>query len=175
MTVPLVVVFVAPDRPGLVELLSMTIAAHGGNWLDSRLSSLAGQFGGVILAHVPDAGAEPLKRALESLAGYGVQVLIRTAAEEVSRSPHQSLTLELVGQDRPGIVRDVSRILREHTVNIDDLHTEFMSGAMSGEALFKAIAEIRVPAQVPVERLRRALEALANDIMVDIALKEAEE
>jgi glycine cleavage system regulatory protein len=172
MTTSLVVTFVGPDRPGLVELLSRTIAEHGGNWLDSRLCSLSGQFAGIVLARVPDADAAPLRRALGELQVAGLKVLVETAAGEAPHVGDRMLRLELIGQDRPGIVREVSRVFREHAANIEELHTETVSGAMSGETLFKAIADIRVARGTTVAQLRSALEALANDIMVDIALKE---
>ncbi len=98
--------------------------------------------------------------------------MVEAAGEAPAAAPERVLRLELVGHDRPGIVRDVSRVLREHSVNIEELHTETMSGAMSGETLFKAIADIRLAPTVTAAQLRVALEALAGDIMVDIALKE---
>src|SRR4051812_3506563 len=44
MQIPLVMTIIGPDRPGLVELLASLVAEHGGNWLESRMSHLAGQF-----------------------------------------------------------------------------------------------------------------------------------
>ena len=76
MATSLVVTFVGPDRPGLVELLSKTIAAHGGNWLDSRMCALSGQFAGIVLARVPEADAAALRRALSELEGAGLKVLV---------------------------------------------------------------------------------------------------
>lgn len=174
MATSLVVTFVGPDKPGLVELLSRTIAAHGGNWLDSRMCSLAGQFAGIVLARVPEVNASPLRLALTELHAAGLKVLVEQASGEEPGSRDRMLRLELIGQDRPGIVRDVSRVLREQAANIEELHTETVSGAMSGETLFKARADIRLAPETTLAQLRGALEALANDMMVDIALREVE-
>ena len=81
--------------------------------------------------------------------------------------------LELTGLDRPGIVRDLSRSLAEQGVSIDDLHTEIVDGNTSAEHLFKVKALLVVPESLPNEKLRQALSALANELMVDIALGEA--
>jgi glycine cleavage system regulatory protein len=79
--------------------------------------------------------------------------------------------LEVVGNDRPGIVRDISRVLARHQVNIEELETDVTSAPMSGEALFRARASLRVPPGVTLEQLRGVLEALAGEIMVDVALQ----
>ena len=42
----LVLTLIGPDRPGLVERVSDVVASHGGNWLESRMAHLAGQFAG---------------------------------------------------------------------------------------------------------------------------------
>ncbi len=174
MATSLVMTFVGPDKPGLVELISRTVAEHGGNWLDSRLCSLSGQFAGIVLARVPDANAAALRLALTELQAAGLKVLVETASGAEPPVKARMLRLELIGQDRPGIVRDVSRVFKEHAANIEELHTATVSGAMSGETMFKASADIRLAPETTLEQLRRALEALANDMMVDIALQEVD-
>ena len=42
----LVMTVLGNDRPGLVRSLADTVASHGGNWLESRMARLAGQFPG---------------------------------------------------------------------------------------------------------------------------------
>ena len=71
MMTSLVITFMAPDRPGLVELLSRTVADHGGNWLESKMSRLAGRFGGILLVSVPKANADGLMESLRGLEAHG--------------------------------------------------------------------------------------------------------
>ena len=78
----------------------------------------------------------------------------------------------MTGIDRPGIVRDLSRDLAERGVSIDDLYTEIVSDGASAEHRFKVKALLAVPDSLPNEALRRALAALATEMMVDIALDE---
>ena len=85
----------------------------------------------------------------------------------------RKMKLELVGQDRPGIVRDISHALASRGVSIEELVTDAVSGSMSGESLVRASAQLRVPADVATSQLRQALEALANDLMVDLTLDES--
>ena len=52
MTSAMVFTFVGADKPGLVEKLAQTVGQHGGNWLESRMSELAGQFAGIVQVEV---------------------------------------------------------------------------------------------------------------------------
>jgi len=81
--------------------------------------------------------------------------------------------LELVGQDRPGIVRQISGVLAAHGVNVEELTTGTESAPMSGGLLFRAAAEVSLPAGVRLETVRAELEQIAADLMVDVVLKSA--
>ena len=108
MNAPLVITFVGPDRAGLVSAVSDAVAAHGGTWLESRLARLAGQFAGVVRADVPAEQAAALEAALAALPGLS---LIVSKGGGEARQPKRRLRLELLGLDRPGIVRDATGAL----------------------------------------------------------------
>jgi|SRR5882757_10043162 len=172
MSTSLILTIVGPDRPGLVNLLSDKVTAFGGNWLESRMANLAGQFAGIVHLHVPQAQVEPLIAALAQLEAHGLHV-VATRGDTTATGPRgRRLQLELVGQDRPGIVRDISHALASRGVSIEELVTDCVSGSMSGESLVRATAQLRVPPQLGTAQLRAALEALANDLMVDVTLDE---
>jgi len=168
----IVLTLIGPDRPGLVEAVSQAIAGHGANWLDSRMSRLAGKFAGILLIDVPGDSAEALVESLRGLEQRGLRVVVERS--EVLPPPEGmvALDLSLVGHDRPGIVRDISRALAERGVNVEELSTGCSSAPMTGDILFHAKARLLVPGDVSTEELRRALEALANDLMVDVNLSE---
>ncbi len=162
---------VGADRPGLVELLSETIARHDGNWTESRLAHLAGQFAGMVQIEVNEASVSSLTGDLESLAGKGLSVSVVSGGEAAAASPDsQRWTLNLVGQDRSGIVSQVSRAIAGHGLNVEELDTERESAPMSGEMLFRAIITLSGPEDVDLDALRSSLEAIAHDLMVEIDL-----
>ncbi len=169
----LVLTVIGDDRSGLVSTLSGVIAQHGGSWERSQMARLAGKFAGIVMVSVPDDRADALIDALEPLGSEGVlDVTVgRSSAPgpEVSAG-HARLTLELLGADRPGIVRDITRVLAHHGVSIEELHTDTRPAPMSGEMLFEARAVMTAPASVPMGDLRAVLEELANELMVDIGL-----
>jgi glycine cleavage system regulatory protein len=167
----LVVTVIADDRPGIVERLADHVLGAGANWEESRMARLAGKFAGLLRVSVETTDAEELAAKLTSLNAAGFSLVVEHAGDE-EPEPLQARRLELVGQDRPGIVRDISRVLAEQGVNIEELETDVTSAPMSGEMLFRARAELRVPSNVTIESLRKRLEALAGELMVDITLGE---
>ena len=170
MTTSLVVTTIGPDRPGLVNLLSDAAQRFGANWSASRMAHLAGQFAGMVEFEIDDAKADALAAALRELADEGLHVVIATSRAEVDAQPRRQARLELVGHDRPGIVRELSAALTALGVNIEELETHVSSAAMSGEHLFKVKALLSVPDGVAAGALRRGLESLANEMMIDIEL-----
>ncbi|HEX9276897.1 MAG TPA: formyltransferase family protein [Casimicrobiaceae bacterium] len=168
----LVATVMGPDRPGIVSLLSEQAQGFGANWAGSRIATLAGQFAGLVHFEVPPPNAEPLAAALRKLEPSGVHVVIAKKEQIPVPAGRRAVKLELVGHDRPGIVRELSGSLARRRVSIEDLHTEIIDGSTPAEQLFKVKAFLLVPETVPNDELRRALEPLMKEMTVDIALGE---
>jgi glycine cleavage system regulatory protein len=169
MRTTLLLTAVGPDRTGLVESLAQRIAAAGGNWEESRMGRLAGSFAGIVLVSIDSAHSDRLVASLRELEAAGLQVSARTVAAPVARPSGTPVRLAVTGGDRPGIVRDVSRVLSERGVNVEELESSMASAPMSGEPMFVARARLLVPASVELATLRSALEALGNELMVDLS------
>jgi glycine cleavage system regulatory protein len=166
----LVMTVIGPDRPGLVDDVAGVLAAHGGNWLESRMSRLGGQFAGILRAEVPEAQEAPLLAALKKLEERGLTLVVCADAPQAPPAQARLNRLEIVGQDRPGVVSQISHALAAFGVNVEELHTECTSAAMSGESLFRAEARLSLPAQCDTGALRRELEKIAEDLIVEISL-----
>jgi len=171
----LVLTLIGPDRPGLVEAVAEPIAANGGNWLESRMAHLAGQFAGILRVEVPDEKASALVEALKKLEQRGLRVTLESGPRPAAPARRRILVLDLVGLDRPGIVRDISHVLAERGVNIEELTTDRTTAPMSGELLFRSRARVDVPERLDAVELRSRLERLAQDLMVQVTLAEPEE
>lgn len=166
----LVMTLIGRDRPGLVEAVAAIVEAHDGNWEESRMVQLAGQFAGLLRVQSPAEGVGDLERALRNIEGVSV-IVARAAAEPAAADAHM-LELEVVGQDRRGIVHGLAAALANSGVNVEELETEVVDAPMSGERLFQARARLRAPAALEVEKLRQDLERLAADLIVEITLEE---
>ena len=166
----LVMTVIGPDRPGLVDSIAQIVVEHGGNWLESRMARLGGQFAGILRVELPSDNEPALVSRLKQLESRGLSVVTHLD-RPLSAAPSSRLsTLEIVGHDRPGIVRQISHTLATYGVNVEELHTECDSAAMSGEILFKARARLNIPDSCDIARLRLDLEQIAADLIVDISL-----
>lgn len=166
---PLVLTLIGDDRAGLVNAVADVVASHGGNWERSQMAELAGKFAGVVLVTVADARVDELTAALEPLHGL-LDVTVQRAGEAPSHDATRRLRLDLLGQDRAGIVSEISAVLAELQVNIDALVTDTREAPMAGERLFEAHVDLEVPHDADLDRLRSALEGLAHELMVDVSL-----
>lgn len=171
-TASLAVTVVGPDRPGIVKLLAERAKGFGANWTASRMANLAGQFAGIVHLEVPAENADALSNALSALESTGLRVVIARSEPAAAPAGRRAVRLELAGPDRPGIVRDLSTGLAERGVSIEDLHTEVVDGAAGAGHVFKVRALLFVPNAVTNEALGRALDALATEMKVDLALGE---
>ena len=171
MPTSLVLTVLGEDRPGLVESLASIIAAHDGNWLESRMAQLAGQFAGILRTSVPDANAASLINALQGLAVHGLHVVVVSSSMDEPAQNFRWLMLDLVGNDHLGIIRDLAHTLAQCGINIEELQTACTSAPMTGGMLFKATARLRVPLEMAVAELQVTLEQLAHDLMVSITLE----
>ncbi len=164
----LVITLIGPDRPGVVRAVSDKASEHGANWTDSVMANFAGQFAGIVHLQVPDHNCEALVAALRAIDSADLHIQVARADAATQSPPLRRIALELVGHDRPGIIRSISTRLAEHQVSIDKMRTHIASGAMSGEQMFHLAAELTVPLELDTGDLREGLEDLANELMVDI-------
>lgn len=171
-----VVTVSGPDRPGLVSELAEAVAEAGGNWLTSQMARLAGTFAGVVLVNVPQEAGERLRAAVEGL-DEALHVRVDPAADDASVPGDPAWTaagtcfeIHLLGQDRPGIVREVTGALAAHGVTIDELSSWTAEAPMAGGILFEADLVVRIPQGGDSAAVRDALEALAAELMVDLEM-----
>jgi methionyl-tRNA formyltransferase len=171
-TTSLIVSIVGADRHGIVSSLAERAQRYGANWAASRLTRVAGEFAGMVHLEVPHENADALAAALRSLESSGLQVVI--AKSNGARVPDtlRGVELELVGDDRVGIVSSLTKILAQRGISIENIHTEIIRSGVSGKQTFKIGAHLLVPAVLSIDELRQELGALAHEMMVDIALGE---
>lgn len=164
-----------PDKPGLVNALAEVVASHDANWLESRMANLGGQFAGIIRVEVSESNRDALHAALRALDSAALHVSIETVREGRRESSAASLTLDLLGQDHPGIVRDISRVLSETGVSVQAFDSTLEEASMAGGVLFRATAQLQLPDELSAERLHDRLQELSDSLMVEISLSEQED
>jgi glycine cleavage system regulatory protein len=166
----LVLTVLCDDRPGVVELLAHTISKHHGNWLESRMAHLAGKFAGILQVGIADTYQAELRAALNQLADKGLKIVIEDAVT-ISKPDCREFNFSVVGNDRPGIVREIAQAFAARHINMGELETACSSMPWSGEPLFEATGVIEVPKSVDMNELYDYLDKIADDLAVDIRLE----
>lgn len=167
---------VGSDRPGLTSALAGAVLAAGGNWLESHLSQLGGLYVGSVLVALAPERLEALREAVGRVDAEGLTVRIvpaREGAAAAAAAAGPLLQLDLVGQDRPGIVNEVTAALGRLGANIETFRTWVVAGAHSGAPMFHMAATLALPAGLAAEAVQAALEDISAEILVDIALTPA--
>jgi len=160
---------IGDDRPGLVSALSAPINAHGASWERSQMARLAGKFAGILMVAVPDDRAAALAADLTALKDIGLVIALEQT-DVPTQHASVRLTLELIGADHPGIVAEISAALAAEGIGIEELSTDVREAPMAGGMLFEASAVLEAPPETSMQTLRSVLEAVADELMVEIRL-----
>lgn len=167
MQTSLVLTVLSDDQPGLVKTISEVLKEYDGNWTESRMVQLAGKFAGLLKVTAPEAQVDLLTAALTSLQDDGLEIAIEVVSEAAD-SPSETLELEVLGQDSPGIINAITQQLAKLKVNVEELMSEQRSAPMSSEVLFYAKLEVSLPDNLTATQLQDALEEMPDQLMVDI-------
>ena len=170
MQIPLVMTIISPDRTGIVESVARAVAEHGGNWLESRMCRLGGEFAGILRVEIPVEKKSSLLAALQKIPG--LNVVVQPDSKPALATTSRQTKLEIVGSDRPGIVREITSVLARANVNVEEFSSEVVSAPMSGETLFKASVRLQLPERCDLAALKKDLEKIAADLLVDVSFAE---
>jgi len=166
-----ILTFIGDDRPGLVEQLSSAIESNRGNWHESRLSQLGGKFAGLILVSLPDGGGKALEADLKALSSSGLSVRVTPTSSAAALPTGRDVTLTVIGPDRLGIVREISRALAERKINVVEMDSHVESAPMSAEMIFRARIDAHIPESTDLDDLSDTLEEIANHMTLEIDLE----
>lgn len=161
----LVLTLIGKDKAGLVEQLATVISSHNGNWMASNLSHLAGYFAGILQVEVSEQDLPGLTAALDSITDLDIRV---QHGLPVDINEQQQLRFVITGNDRPGIVRELSSVIKHKGTNIIHFESSKQSAPNWGVPLFHAVATVELPSGLSRDEVVKALEAIATDIIVDI-------
>lgn len=168
----LILSVVGSDRPGLTQALAGAVLSAGGNWLESHLSQLGGLYVGSVLVELAADRVDALRDAVRDVDAQGLEVRIAPAVDAAGAAG-EAVQFGLVGQDRPGIVHQVTGVLSSLGANIEAFETRLSVEPHSGAPLFHMDARLRLPPALTAEAVQAALEAISGEIMVDISLSPA--
>ncbi len=170
----LVLSALGPDRPGLVAEVTHYLTERGGNVEDSRMAVLGAEFGILLLVSGTEAEVGAIERDLAELGaktGLGIVPRRTKSPEDHRRASSIPCLVTAEAIDHEGIVRAVSRALHGAGVNIVSLETAAYEAPVTGSPLFRLSARVDLPPGVTVNKLRKAMEALAEAENLDVEVR----
>lgn len=170
MNTSLILTIIGDDKPGLVETLAATVTKNSGNWVESSMSQLAGKFAGILRVSIDASNAKQLEQDLAALSQQ-LRIHVESVDEENSKADgtkNRAVKLSLIGNDRAGIVKEISSLLAQLSVNVERFTSECQPGPMSSGELFHAHADLHTPEGLSLEVLQTELEKLTDDLMVEL-------
>jgi glycine cleavage system regulatory protein len=165
---PIIFTLVGQDKPKLISSLANTVYDMGGNWLGSNLSHMAGHFAGFVHVTLPEAKHSELIELFAKHPDLKIHVL---SGQDTSTLFERTAQIEIMGNDRAGIVQELTEILNHFNLNIIKFASSLESAPNWGNPLFKAKVLISIANDFDFDDLTGDLEAVANDLMVDIEIQ----
>lgn len=160
------------DHPGIVAGVSSAVERLGGNIDSCSQTVLGGYFTFITIVDVPgESDPEELARNVRASEGLGdaYQVIARRyePRETTDRAAEkaENFVITAFGKDRPGIVRQFSRYLAGHDINITDLF-----GDRRGDE-FVLIGQLTIPEGVNIGSLRDDLEETGRELGFTVKLQ----
>ena len=138
------------------------------------MARLSGQFAGILKIDLQESHLAAFQTDVAALKSRGLSALVVDHTEPPpNEKPGRQVRLEIVGHDQEGIVHRISQTLAAHKINVESFESNCESAPWSGEKLFKANIELRIPDSLNIDDLRSDLEKIAEELMVDFTLNQS--
>ena len=170
MQASLIITILGNDEPGLVNSLSEALEIHNASWSESRMAHLAGKFAGILQVSLPKDNINALTDDLGKLQTNNLRILIETANLTEKPLTTKTLDVEILCQDRIGIINDVTEVLAKLKVNIEELDSTVKEASMAGGMLFCADLKLGLPDDVNADAVEDCLAEVSDQLMIDIKL-----
>ena len=166
--IELVLTIIGRDRAGVVASLADVVRFHEGNWKRSELAEIAGTFAGVVVVEVGDDRVDELLTNLLILRDQGVHVTAQQVEEPNEAPDADEVLLRLTGDDRPGVVREISTAISDAGISISRLGTVTDLPGENGGTRFEITARLTVPVGTDLDAVLDSIGAVADSL--DIVL-----
>jgi len=155
-----------PSTPGIVKALAETTREYGGEWLASKVMKLDGQFSALMKVTVEVDKVEPLQQALKE--EFRDLQFINSSAASVTNDEIKSIDLEVDCRDREGLTRDISNIIFNLDLVVQNLEFNRFPVSSLGESVFSAKLTVGVPEGTSASAVAEEIEAISDDMRVNV-------
>ena len=155
--IELVLTIIGRDRAGVVASLADVVRFHEGNWKRSELAEIVGTFAGVVVVEVGDDRVDELLTNLLVLRDQGLHVTVQQVEEPTVAPDADEVRLRLTGDDRPGVVHEISTAISDAGISISRLGTVTDLPGEDGGRRFEITAQLTVPVSADLDAVLDAI------------------
>jgi len=155
-----------PSTPDIIKSLAQTTRDHGGEWLASKVMKLDGQFSALMKVSIDAGSVKPLKVALTEK--FSQLHFSEAAAASPTHEEVKSIDLEVDCKDREGLTRDISNIIFNLDLVVQNLEFNRFPVSALGESVFSAKLTVGVPENTSALAVAEEIEAISEDMRVNV-------
>lgn len=149
--IELVLTIIGRDRAGVVASLADVVRFHDGNWKRSELAEIGGTFAGVVVVEVGGDRVDELLTNLLILRDQGLHVTAQQVEQPTVAPEADEVRLRLTGDDRPGVVHEISTAISDLGISISRLGTVTDLPGKDGGTRFEITAQLTVPVGADID------------------------
>lgn len=155
-----------PDIPGIIKSLAQVTRRHGGEWLTSKVIKLDGRFAAIMSVVIDENLEKVLQSTLET--NFPNLQFLYSPPSTVSREATKTINLVIDCIDRPGLTGDLSNILANLDIGVENMECRRFIMDNVGDTVFSANLTLAVPEAVDSQILAGEIEALSEDVQVNV-------
>lgn len=155
-----------PDSLGIIKSLAHATRGIGGEWLTSKVMKLDGQFAALMKLSIDETSEDALKTELQKQ--FPDLTFSYAEIVEAKGQPAKTINLEIDCKDRPGLTKDITNILSNLDLTVENMEFNRFHVSSIGEAVFSAKLSLAVPEETSSEDLAEEIETLSDDVRVNV-------
>ncbi|MGE3315039.1 MAG: glycine cleavage system protein R [Planctomycetaceae bacterium] len=166
-----IITLMAANRVGILSAVTTAMTELGGDLQEVSQTVMQKFFTIIMAAEFPDHRDPQV--IVEHIRGFcrpfGIEVSLKDPAQEPETAGSGTIEkyfLTAVGEDRPGMIRQISARLAQDGIDITDLYAK-----RGDDRSFVMIMELAVPSGVDTLKLQRELEDLGSSVGLSAALQ----
>jgi glycine cleavage system regulatory protein len=170
--IELVLAIIGRDRAGVVASLADVIRFHEGNWKRSEMAEIAGTFAGVVVVEVGDDQVDELLTNLLVLRDQGLHVTAQQVEQPVVVPDADEVRLRLTGDDRPGVVHEISTAISDAGISISRLGTVTDLPGEDGGKRFEITIQLSLPVGTDLDALLDSIMRAADTLGIALDVED---
>jgi glycine cleavage system regulatory protein len=155
-----------PDNPGTMKSVAEVTREIGGEWLRSKVMRLDGQLTALMKVAVDAEKTDLLQSELRRQ--FADLQISYSPVTDPREGATKSITLVVDCQDRPGLTKELSRVLANLDLVVENMECNRVHISSIGQAAFTARVSLSVPENMEGETVADEIEALAEDMRVTV-------